>query len=213
MLSTISSTPSIDRDLKIFILATAGVLTFMVVFLNQCKVYDLATAAFISLGLGLMARGKLLHYLLMFVVANFNRETMFLLTMVFIVYFFWRLEWKRYLLAISCQLVSFGLVRALLMIRFADNPGAVMLVRPVENLQMFLTSPLFSLVHWAGFALVVWICLRRWMSTPRLLQMTFVVMMPALLIMYLVIGWAFEVRIFAEVYPVVWVMCNRTVTS
>lgn len=213
MLSTISSTPSIDRDLKIFFLAAAGVLVFMVVFINQCKVYDLATAAFVALGLGLMARGKLLHYLAMFAVANFNRETMFLLTMVFIVYFFWRLELKRYLMAIGCQLVIFCLARALLMIRFAANPGTVMLVRPVENLQLFLASPIGSLVHWLGFGLVLWLCLRRWKITPRLLQVAFAVMMPVLLILYLVIGWAFEIRVFAEVYPVVWVICNRTVTS
>ena len=76
MLCSTSSIPSSgDRDLKLFALAAAGVLVFMTLFFYKCKVYDLATAAFVSLALGLMARGKLLQYLGMFALANFNRET------------------------------------------------------------------------------------------------------------------------------------------
>lgn len=185
----------------------------MVVFFNDCKIYDLATAAFFAWCLGFLARGQLGAYLGTFALANINRETTIFLVIVFLIYSLGRLDWRRYLVLGALQLGLFMATRLSIMSLFADRQGDAFLIRPLENLQLFLQSPMWSLAHWALIALVLWLCLRRWRSSHRLLQVAFLVMAPALLILYLVAGWAFEVRVFAEVFPVVWVMlCNPPVT-
>ena len=206
MRSHIFSDPS-DRDLVDFLVAFAAVEVFMLLFLWQRKVYDLATAATFAYCLGLMARGKLLQYLGVFALANFNRETSVLLAGVFLVHFFDRLPWRNYLLLAGSQVLIFLAIRLAITTIYVDAPGSTMLIRPIENIQIFLQSPMWSLVHWTLFALVLWLCARQWKNTPRILRVAILVMMPALLLMYLVLGYSYEIRVFAEIYPVVWVMC------
>jgi hypothetical protein len=207
----ISSDPS-DRDMLDFLVAFAAVEVFLILFLWQRKYYDVATAAFFAFGLGLMARGKLLQYLGVFALANFNRETTILLTGVFMVNFLGQLPWRKYLLLAIAQVLLFLAIRAYVMMLYADLPGTTMLVRPIENLALFMHSPIDGLAHWAGFGIVIWLCARRWKHAPRILRVAFVVMLPASMILYLVLGWAYEIRVFAEIYPVVWVMVFKTVT-
>lgn len=206
MESSISSDRSDDG---IFLSAAVGVTVFMALFLLECKVYDLATGAFFAFGLGLMARGKLSEFFALFAFAAVNRETVFLLIGVFAVYFLVRygmscFKWVG--LSVLYQAFIFLVVRVCLMIIFEGNAGVEMLVRPWANLGDFMAYPLRSLVHWGGFAVVIWMCMRRWNVQPLMLRCGFAVLMPALMLMYLVLGWAFEVRVFAEVFPVVWVM-------
>lgn len=196
-------------DLQIFILAAAGVIVFLVVFFYCAHSYDLATGTFFAFALGLLARGKLVQYLAVFAMANLNRETTFLLILVFAVYFFFRLPWQKYAALIVAQLVLFLGARIWIMTMFASHPGDSVFIQPIENLQRFLEYPLASTVHWLLFALVLWLCARRWRSAPRFLQVALLVMLPVQLILYLVIGWAFEIRVFAEVFPVVWVALWR----
>lgn len=210
-----SSNPSDDRDpgagagrddLRIFLLAAAGVLVFMIVFLYFCKPYDLATGMFFAFALGLLARGRLLFYLGVFALASLNRETTFLLIMVFAIFFFFRLPWRRYLLWVFLQALLLVLVRLTITTLYASNPGASMRFEPLSNFQHFLQDPLLSLSDLVMLALVLWMCARRWKEAPQLLRVALVVMLPLQLVLYLVLGNSFEIRVFAEVYPVVWAM-------
>ena len=54
------------EDLWDFIVAAAAVELFMILFFLECKVYDLSTAMFFAVSLGLLARGKLKEYYLCF---------------------------------------------------------------------------------------------------------------------------------------------------
>lgn len=211
MRSTISSDLLSDRDpgagrddLQTFVLAAVGVLVFMIVFIFFCHPYDLATGMFFSFALGLLARGKLLQYLAVFALANLNRETAFLLTMVFAAFFLFRLPWRQYVLWILLQGLIFAVIRVGIMGLYAGSPGSDALVQPLKNLLLFVRMPWLSILHWAGFALVIWLCARRWQTTPRLLQVALAVMLPVQMVLYLVLGLAFEIRVFAEVYPVIW---------
>jgi hypothetical protein len=195
-----------DPDLYEFMIAVVAVIAFMFVFFLECKVYDLSTAAFFSWALGLLARGRIVQYLAVFAAANINRETSLLLAVVFAVYEFRRMSWSRYLLLMLLQLMAAGAIRYVLMAIYAGNPGMAMLVRPLENLHDFLFYPGRSVLHWAVIGVVTWLCLRRWTDQPRILQVAFLVLAPTLMVLYLMLGWAFELRVFAEIYPVVWVM-------
>ena len=193
-----------ESELRRFVLAALGVLVFMILFFLEGKPYDLSTAMFFAFGLASIVRGKWSSYFALFAFASVNRETSFLLAMVFGVYQFGRVGWKGWLLPFAYQAYLFLAIRVCLLTIFAANPGVTMMIRPLENLRDFVSSPIAAIVHWFGFAIVIRICLRRWKFAPETVKVAFAVMMPALMVMYLVLGWAFEVRVFAEVFPVVW---------
>jgi hypothetical protein len=196
-------------ELRRFMSAALGVMAFMVVFFYFCKVHDLATAMFFAFGLGLMAREKLDAYFAIFAFASANRETSFLLAVVFAVYFLGRMGWKGYVLSMGYQVFLYGAVRVCLLVIFADHPGVTMNIRPIENVMIFLRTPVLASIHWGLFGLVVWACVRRWREHPYFVRVAFVVLLPALLGMYLVVGWPYEIRVFAEAWPVVWMMVHK----
>lgn len=181
-----------------FILAIVAAELFMILFFLECHAYDLATALIFALALAFLARGHLTAYYVLFPIGCLNRETMVLMTLVYVLHMYGRPGWIRGTLL---QLAAFILIRAGLVLVFAGVPGAPFWFRPIENLQWFARFPWLSLVHWSGVALVLWLCLRRWSTKPRLLQQSFLVLAPALMVLYLAVGWAFEVRVFAEIYP------------
>jgi len=177
------------------------------------KIYDLPTAIFFALGLGLMARGKWREYFTVFFLGCLNRETMILLTLVFAVYFFRRMQTRTWLFGICAQALIFVDVRVMVMRLFANSPGSVLWFRPLENVEKFAAQPWLSVLHWGGFALVLWLCLRNWNRKPLLLRTAFAVLMPILLVLYVFLGNAFELRVFAEVFPVAWVLAVEVAVS
>ncbi len=182
-----------------FALASMATVIFMALFFFARKSYDMATAAFFALMLALLARRRFLVYALVFPIACLNRETAFLMTLVFIFHLYPEGP-ARWVLGAIYQAVVYVLIRIGVMWMYADNPGVSFLFRPIENLQVFLHSP-GSVVHWSLFALATWLCLRNWDRKPLVFRQAFIVMAPSLLFLYLVFGWSFEIRVFAEVYP------------
>lgn len=205
MRSFIFSDPSNDRDLHIFLLAFVATELFMLVFFLERKVYDMSTAAFFAWMLGLLARRKFLAYYLVFPFACLNRETAFLMIFVFAHHFqsWYRPQW---IYGAIYQTIVFLLIRMALMVLYAHNVGIPFLFRLPENIQDFAIHPWLSLVHWFVFVLVAWLCTRDWHAKPILLRSAFTVLVPSLLVLYLLFGWAFELRVFAEVYPVVFAL-------
>lgn len=191
--------------------AGAGVVAFMALFFIQAKPYDLAAALFVAAGLAAIGRQELSSYFALFAFACANRETAVLLTLVFVVYYFGQMGWKLYALSVGYQGLLWAAVRTCLVIIYAGSPGVDGLVRPVENLQVFVRHPGWSLVHWSVVGALIWLCVSRQQAAGRLHRTAFWVMGPALLALYLVMGVAFEVRVFAEIWPVVWVMAASVV--
>jgi hypothetical protein len=196
------------EDLRDFIVAAAAVELFMILFFLECKVYDLATALLFAASLGLLARGKLTAYFVLFPFACLNRETSFLLTAVFAVYFYSRLSFRDWSIGVGCKVLAFVIIRLCLMFAFANNAGVPFLFRLQENIADHLQYPGRSLLFLAGVLITVWLCARHWHAKPLLLQTAFLVLAPALMVMYLLFGWAFELRVFAELYPLAVVLAT-----
>jgi len=203
MVSTIYPSPSVELMRR-----ALWVIFCMALFFYECKVYDLASAAFVAVGLGLMARGDWMGYGVAFAFGSINRETMGLLLLVFMLHSWRHMSGRMWMAVFVYQAFLFLTVRICLMMIFASAPGAAFWLRPWENVLFFAQFPWLCGLHWVALGFVMWCCVRRWNQQPRLLRSAFVVMMPALMVLYLVFGWAFEVRVFAELYPVVFAMMN-----
>src|SRR4030065_1908856 len=92
-----------EEDLRAFVMAVAGTELFFVLIQMDRKVYDTSTAMFFAFALGLLARGKFKEFYLLYPLGCMNRETMFLLSLFFAIYYFWKMEVFRYLFGVVYQ--------------------------------------------------------------------------------------------------------------
>lgn len=193
-----------DDILRWFVWSAFGVLVFMLVFFIRRKSYDLSTAMFFAFGLGMMAQRKWNEYFALFAFANVNRETSVLLMVVWGIYALGDkgLRGKGYWVALGYQGYLFMVIRICLMVIFANNPGVAMLIRPIENLRLFAAEPGWAVVHWIIWGAILVSGFR--FHVPGVARVAFWVLMPALTLMYLVMGVSFEIRVFAELFPVIW---------
>ena len=195
-----------DRELREFVWAALGVEVFMLMFYYFAKAYDLSTAMFVSFALGLLVRGKFKEFYSLYAVSCLNRETMFLISIFFAVYYFGRMNVIRYLFGLVCQGISFIGVRFFVTTFYADNPGRPVWFGPLQVLADYLAQPLQSLALIGLCALIGYFVARCWKQKPVFLRLVLVMILPLQIVLHLALGMAFEIRVFAEVFPIVWVL-------
>jgi hypothetical protein len=167
--------------------------------------YDLATATFFTLALYFVFRVENWKYLVVFTLATLNRETSFLLILVYVVML---LYYKRYGVNYSwwttaCQIYIYFVITYSIRILFQFNVGSSVWIEPLENLHKYTTHPLETVIYLMIAVIILWRVFRNWNSKFFSLRLAFVVIAPILFVLYLVCGQAFEVRVFWEVYPLV----------
>ncbi len=197
---------SVDRDLQEFILAALAVEVFMAIFLLECKVYDLTTAAIFAWCLGFLVRGKFVGFYLLYPVGCLNRETMFLLSLFFMVKYFWKLNTVCYLLGLVYQGSAFLGIRLLLMTIYKHSAGQDFYFWPGQILSGYWRQPLDTLLLISLFGTAIYLACRRWREKPAFLRTALLTILPLQLVLHLTMGMPFEIRVFAEVFPVIWVL-------
>jgi hypothetical protein len=181
-------------------------VTFLLILIGV-KPYDIATAMFFALSLGLLARGKSNLYYLIFIIASINRETTFLLTLFFIVYFFKRIPFKQYCFGVLYQGFAYLIVKVMIMSIYTNVPGTPLQWRPLEVLKGYVDKPVWFAVFFLIFflALIV-LSMRRWNEKPMFLRVAFSTIFPIQLLLHIFLGYSYEIRVFAEVFPVIFML-------
>ncbi len=199
------------------VFAIVGLLPLMATFSRQ--MYDFATLFFFTLELALLARRQWKWFLAVFPVACLNRETTFLLSLVFAVHYYPLVERQFLVKMLAVQGLIYLAIRVPLLWLFKDNPGnAVEVFLPVQLYvlsQIFAFSPiglLALLFVLCGFAILA-LMLYRWNAKPPFLREAAMVAVPLLVVSYLVFGLPFEIRVFYEAFPVVFLLCVAPVFS
>lgn len=177
-----------------------SVITGLLLFNNSFAVYDLATAFLFTLAFYFLATGRDIEYLILFPLICLNRETAILLTVFCIV------------LSIACKRNDIDFIGYQVFVWFAsqvflrwvfiDSPG-VLWIEPMENLQKFIADPIRTILHLSVMIIILFLVFRNWKSKPLFLRLAFMTFAPLLMVAYLVLGQAFEIRVFWEVYSVV----------
>ena len=188
----------------IFTLASLALL-FLTIIMPKHN-YDVPTAFLFTLSLALLARGHLGAYAALFPLVCLNRETAFLLPLLFAVYFYKQLEARTYWTLLGYQALVFVGMRLALMWIFAGADGSVFYFRPLENLQLYAQAPVTTNFFLLFFLAVGYLVRVQWGSAPRLMRTACLVFAPLLLVLYLVLGTSFEIRVFVELLPAVLVI-------
>lgn len=165
--------------------------------------YDLTTALLFTLAYLFIYTENKLGYLIVFTLACLNRETAFLLILFYVVISLVRLQLMRDWWMTACQIYIYGLVTYCLRLVFQYNGGSTLWVEPWQNLVRFVNNPLLTLVHLSITGVILWLVFRDWKYKHVYLKLAFWIIAPILVVMYVVCGQNYEVRVFWEVIPVV----------
>lgn len=177
------------------IAALVSFLFLMMLTFVETKVYDYATAAFFALSLGLLARGRHGVFLLVFPFATLNRETTFLLTIFYAVYFFGKLPLQKYLASLLVQTAVYLSIKLITTSMFSGNGG--------QDVYFFLDVMLASRSHLIILLFPLLYYFLR--DKPEFVRKSFWIIFPVQVALYLLFGQPLEVRVFAESYAAIMV--------
>lgn len=174
-------------------------VTILVLMIYQ-RFYDIPTAFFFVTILILWMKEKFLLSIPVFILACINRETAILLTAFFIP-MFWRKMNYRLWGNVALQVSGYFAMRMVILKKFGVNGGSSIYMRPIENIRIYLSS------YWTILLVVVFLVIFYRISQnakvlDRNILLFLIVLFPMLAIMHLISGYPLEVRVFAEIMPV-----------
>ncbi|MFZ6027526.1 MAG: hypothetical protein ACOYYS_07395 [Chloroflexota bacterium] len=193
---------SVFADLAILL----GISLMFLLIYKEKKIYDLAAMFLFTASLGLMARGKFVTLAVLYPFACLAKETAIFLIPIFFLYFWARLPRFRWTVILAYQLLCYGLVRLFLMWYFRANPGEMFNFYWRWHIEGYAAQPGLVLLYLVGGGVVMYWVWKNWAKKPRFLRLTASIMFPSLIVLYFVSGMPFEIRVFAEAYPVVYLL-------
>lgn len=191
-------------------LAALGALPMLYGYVSH--LYDLPGLALFTLGLALIAERRLAAYIVVFTLACVNKETAILLTLVWLLVNWQRLDRRRLLALLAVQVGVWLAVRVGLVLLFRGNPGVLIPFRLGRNLpalatlrsyvmfrpfSSWLVMPSGLNVVTVGLFLFGLAALRR---LPPLFGYAYLLAVPVVLLS-LLFGNIDEMRVYYELYP------------
>jgi len=164
---------------------------------------DIPAILFFTLGLLFIRQEKWSMYYLIFIIGSFNRETIGFLTLVFIFANFEKLKPRSILFHTVLQLAIWCAIKFSLYSIFINNPGSSIVQNQFSANLSFLLSPkrypmLFSNF---GFTWILVVVFYRFIN-DRFIKRSLLVVIP-FLIVTLIAGDIWELRIFGELIPII----------
>lgn len=177
--------------------------------------YDFPSLFLFTLALAFMVRERWNFYLLIFLLASLNKETAFLLTLVFIPYYYEKkkIEPRQFWNLLLLQVGIYIFIKFVLFYAFSNNPGVITEFHLVENtyiiLLRILGHPVITVGSWLILAFAVFY---RWREKPEFLKYSLWIFLP-LFLLYLLFGNYGELRVFYEVFPIFVLLIAHTIAS
>jgi hypothetical protein len=162
--------------------------------------YDLPQLFLMTLSLLLMYRGDWNIYLVVLALASLNKETSLFLVVVFVIYFWPRLDHHDFFKLLIIQLLVYGVIRVLLLYTFQNNPGAPILFTTPAQFDKYRDYPyafVFTLLY---FSIVAYLILRRWGRKHEFLRAASIIGL-MILVLFFISGTVMEFRIFLDALP------------
>lgn len=189
------------------IYALGAIFLFVILFQKYRMLYDLPNAVFFTLALAYMARRAWIPYLVIFTLSSFNRETTILLLPIFTLMYRFSTQYVRqnhlkYLSLAFLQILAFASIQVAIRNHFSGNGGLEAWIRPHENIEVYLRSPILTVLCLAVLAAILYVVVRHWKTTPVFLRIALICLTPVLPL-HLFVGYPFEFRAMIELYPVI----------
>ena len=190
-----------------------ALLGLPVMFKYTSFIYDFSTLFLFTFSLALMAQKKWVTFLIVYTLACFNKETTILLTMLFVIYFYFipmtRLDKLPFVKILSAQIVIYLVVRAMLNYFFFDNPGRFLL-DPIDILTKHNLSMSPYTIEAVIYLFIALMVLYKWGDKPIFLKCGLWILLP-LVSLGLFFGFLDELRDYYEAYPIVLLLMAHTI--
>lgn len=190
-----------DRNKSALIAFIPSILVYALI-IPYGKMYDMGTAFLFTLCLSLLARRKFILFCIAYFVACWNRETMFLITLFFAVYFLRKMDLSKFIIMLIYQGIVFLGTKILINMAFAGTPGDAFLFRPLENIYLFIESPVMAMITTSMIGALLFFVFRGWKQKPAFLRSIIIILLPAQMILHFFLGYTFEFRVYIEIFPV-----------
>jgi hypothetical protein len=172
-------------------------------FRHSNYIYDFSTLFLFTFGLGLMVRLKWRFFIVVFLIASFNKETTILLSMIFVVYLFRRwdiIERTLFNRLLLIQVIGSLIIRAAIVWTFRENRGTSIEFHLFDSNLEFLLRPFSITTIVTGLSLAILVYF-KWSEKPVFLKRGLIILVP-LMISTLLFGLLDELRASYEVYPI-----------
>jgi hypothetical protein len=176
-------------------------------FKYYSHLYDFPTLFLGTLAMGLMYNKQWGQYLTVFVLACLNKETAILLVLLYAVYYRQHLHIAPYKIRLVSQVIIFLCIKTVLTVIFIHNPGSIIEMHLFDhNLRLFKLYPPVTIGIWLAIgATLAFLVFYRWSEKPRFLRDAMWMCIP-LGLGILLFGFADELRVYYEVYPVIFLL-------
>jgi hypothetical protein len=185
--------PSVYGDAAV-VASYAGVFAVIIVLGFHTyikKDYDIPTAFLFTLIFYLWTKEKYALTIPLFALSCINRETTIIIVPVL---FLLRVKWHIHIYQVA---VWIG-VNTITHEAFSDSAGSSALIRPVENILAYTGNPAATIV----MSLVATVVVVMFMKNATRQFKTFMLLLPVLFALHIVAGYPYEIRVFAEVLPI-----------
>lgn len=195
-------------------LVTIGGLIALAPMLLFGYIYDLPNLFLTTLGLYCIASNWKLRYYLVFALAILNKETAVVLIVPALL-----LDWQlprpslsKILAGAFTQLGIFLAIRLPVTYRYRDNPGGAMEYHLLDHLDVWANYPLIGIISVLAAGGMLWLIFSGWRKKPAVVVLG---VLPGLglLVLFVVSGIPFEVRVFYEVYSAGYLCILATLTA
>ena len=165
--------------------------------------YDIPTVFLFTWCLGLIKSFKVRTYLVVFPFVVLNRETAFLLIILFAVFFWGRLNHKVVGALTASQVALYLSIQFIVRYIFRDAPGTETTITFVNFVTSATGKYFIVFSHMLIGLLTISLIHSKWYLLPHFLRDAVVIFLPVLTTLYFMFGYPFELRVFLEVLPVI----------
>lgn len=180
-------------------------LSFILITVEK-KIYDMSTVFLFTLCLVLLYRRRMYLFAVLYPIACLNKETTILITLFFIFYFWNRIKLSYWITWIIYQIFFFGLIRLILMFKFKNSLGGNIELHLNDHFMAYRSKPIMTFISFVVILLLCFFVLIGWKEKPEFLRCVAVILFPVFFVLYFIGGMPFEFRVFAEIFPVLYLL-------
>lgn len=178
-------------------------------FFSYSFIYDIPTLFLFTLGLTMLVKQKWIAFVIVYFLGCWSKETTVLLTLIFWIHFYRKIERGLFIKLLAAQTVIFITVKVYLEINFSDNPGGLVEFHLIHNLLFGYNYTLPVFLTWIVFFILIFI---NWNAKPLFLKNALWTGVP-LIILTLFFGLIHEIRDYGEMYPILFGLSAQSVAQ
>jgi hypothetical protein len=157
-----------------------------------------------------LAKNDFRKYIVTFVFATFSKETSLLLILFYTIQF-WDIRKKDFIYKVFAQGIIYILIRLMFIFFFRNNPGSLMEFHLHDHINAYLQQPLMAIILFVVIiALIVLAGVKIDYKNNFARNLLIAIGGPTLLL-YFFFGVPFEVRIFMETYPSIFLLISMVI--